>query len=79
MSKKKTQPSVEEEPVAAPEPVVRKRLGFFAKLRAYFLAGVLVTAPLAVTIALASWFVDFVDSRVVPLIPLRYNPDYYLK
>ncbi len=57
----------------------RKSLGFFARLRAYFLAGVLVTAPLAVTIALASWLVDFVDSRVVPLIPQKYNPDTYLK
>ena len=79
MSKKKKQPSVEEVAAAAPEPRIRRRLGFFAKLRAYFLAGVLVTAPLAVTVALASWFVDFVDSRVVHLIPLRYNPDYYLK
>ena len=57
----------------------RKSLGFFARLRAYFLAGVLVTAPLAVTIALASWLIDFVDSRVVPLIPRQYNPDTYLK
>lgn len=79
MSKKKRKPSVEEAAVAAPAPVVPKRLGLFARLRAYFLAGVLVTAPLAITIALASWFIDFVDSRVVPLIPLRYNPDYYLK
>ena len=64
---------------AAPEPVIRKRLGFFARLRAYFLAGVLVTAPLAITIALASWVIEFVDSRVVPLIPPAYNPDFYLK
>lgn len=56
-----------------------KTLGLFGRLRAYFLAGVLVTTPLAVTIALASWLIDFVDSRVVPLIPLKYNPDFYLK
>ena len=56
-----------------------KTLGFFARLRAYFLAGVLVTAPLAITIALATWLIDFVDSRVVPLIPQQYNPDFYLK
>jgi uncharacterized membrane protein len=56
-----------------------KPLGFFARLRAYFLAGVLVTAPLAITVALASWLIDFVDSRVVPLIPQQYNPDFYLK
>ena len=57
----------------------RKALSFGGRLRAYFLAGILVTAPLAITIALASWLIEFVDSRIVPLIPLRYNPDFYLK
>ncbi|UCH73039.1 MAG: DUF502 domain-containing protein [Rhodospirillales bacterium] len=56
-----------------------KTIGFFGRLRAYFLAGVLVTTPLAVTIALATWLIDLVDSRVVPLIPQKYNPDFYLK
>ncbi len=56
-----------------------KTLTFFGRLRAYFLAGVLVTAPLAITVALATWLIDFVDSRVVPLIPQKYNPDFYLK
>lgn len=56
-----------------------KTLGFFGRLRAYFLAGVLVTTPLAVTVALATWLIDLVDSRVVPLIPQKYNPDFYLK
>ena len=50
-----------------------------ARLRGYFLAGVLVTAPVAITLASAWWFVGFVDSKVVPLIPERYNPDVYLK
>ena len=57
----------------------KKTLTFGGRLRAYFLAGILVTAPLAITIALASWLIEFVDSRIVPLIPLRYNPDVYLK
>ena len=56
-----------------------KTLTLFGRLRAYFLAGVLVTTPLAVTIALATWLIEFVDSRVVPLIPQKYNPDFYLK
>jgi len=50
-----------------------------ARLRGYFLAGVLVTAPVVITLASAWWFVGFVDSKVVPLIPGRYNPDVYLK
>ncbi|MBE9555998.1 MAG: DUF502 domain-containing protein [Proteobacteria bacterium] len=57
----------------------KKALSFSGRLRAYFLAGILVTAPLAITFALASWLIEFVDSRIVPMIPLRYNPDVYLK
>src|SRR3546814_3850582 len=49
------------------------------RLKAYFLTGVLITAPLAITIAVASWFINFVDSRVVPLIPGAWNPDTYLR
>ena len=55
------------------------RRHLFARLRGYFLAGVLVTAPVAITLASAWWFVGFVDSKVVPLIPARYNPDSYLR
>lgn len=52
--------------------------GPFARIRAYFLTGVLVSAPLAITFGLAWWFVEFVDSKVMPLIPVHYNPVYYL-
>ncbi|MFH1803557.1 MAG: DUF502 domain-containing protein [Pseudomonadota bacterium] len=53
-------------------------IGLGARLRAYFLTGVLVTAPLAITFGLAWWFVDFVDGKVMPLIPEHYNPVSYL-
>src|SRR5690606_7001304 len=49
-----------------------------AQLRTYFLAGVLVTAPFAVTIYLAWALIDFVDTRIKPLIPPQYNPETYL-
>jgi len=52
--------------------------GFFARMRAYFLTGVLVSAPLAITFGLAWWFIEFVDSKVIPLIPAHYNPETYL-
>ena len=48
------------------------------RLRAYFLAGVLVTAPFVLTAYLVWAVIDFVDSRVMTLIPERYNPNAYL-
>jgi uncharacterized membrane protein len=56
----------------------RHRLGFMGRLRAYFLAGVLVISPVAITLALAFWLINFVDSHIVPLIPAQWNPDTYL-
>nr|WP_246337378.1 DUF502 domain-containing protein [Azospirillum oleiclasticum] len=47
-------------------------------MRAYFLAGVLVTAPIAITAYIAWWFISFIDNTVRPLIPAGYMPDYYL-
>ena len=62
---------------SAEEP--KRRTGFLARIRAYFLAGVLVTAPVAITLAVAFWVINFVDSHIVPLIPLQWNPDTYLR
>ncbi|MEQ8604020.1 MAG: DUF502 domain-containing protein [Marivibrio sp.] len=53
--------------------------GLLARLRGYFLAGVLVTAPIGITAALAWWLVELIDSQVVPLIPARWNPDTYFR
>lgn len=55
-----------------------KRVGLSGGLRGYFLAGVLVTAPFAITIYLAWLFIEFVDSKVMVLIPPQYNPETYL-
>lgn len=52
--------------------------GIGARLRAYFLAGILVTAPIGITVMLAWWFIGWVDDRVMPLIPATYNPEHYL-
>ncbi len=51
---------------------------FSQRLRAYFLAGILVTAPLGITVYLAWQFLEFVDDNVRPLIPAHYYPDTYL-
>ncbi len=52
--------------------------GLMGRLRAYFLAGVLVTAPLSITIYIAWLVVSFIDSAINSLIPDRYNPENYL-
>lgn len=49
-----------------------------ARLRNYFLTGVIVIAPLAITAYIAWSFIHWVDSWVKPYIPSRYNPDNYL-
>lgn len=49
-----------------------------ARLRNYFLTGIIVTAPLAITAYLAWTIIHWVDSWVKPYIPARYNPDHYL-
>ncbi|CCQ73771.1 DUF502 domain-containing protein [Magnetospira sp. QH-2] len=48
------------------------------RLRAYLLAGILVTAPISITVYLAYLFINFVDERVGTLIPDKYNPETYL-
>jgi uncharacterized membrane protein len=56
----------------------RHRRRFWQRLRAYFFAGLLVTAPVAITFWLAWLVLSFIDSRVTPLIPVDYNPNTYL-
>jgi uncharacterized membrane protein len=57
---------------APPPPHVRS---LFERLRAYFLAGILVAAPLGITLSIVSWAIDVIDNR---LIPARYNPNQFL-
>lgn len=48
------------------------RLG--ARLRAYFFAGILITAPISITFYIAWQFIRFMDQAVSPLIPPAWNP-----
>ncbi|HSR71440.1 MAG TPA: DUF502 domain-containing protein [Kiloniellales bacterium] len=57
---------------------VRQPLGFLRRLRNYFFAGILVTAPISITIWLTWTLISFVDDRVMPFIPARWNPETYL-
>ena len=65
--------------VASPKPVtIARKVGLGARLRAYFLAGILVTAPLSFTFYVAWLFVGFVDQTVAALLPPRFNPETYM-
>lgn len=54
------------------------KVTFLGKLRNYFLAGILVTAPISITIYVTWGFLKFLDRRITPLIPEVYNPNTYL-
>jgi uncharacterized membrane protein len=62
---------------SAPPPR-RPRPRMRVRLRNYFLTGIVVAAPVGITIYITWTFVHWVDSRVKPLIPGVYNPDNYL-
>ena len=74
MSEPHSDPSLEPQ-----EPTGLRRTGFLQRIRAYFLAGVLITSPIVITLVLALWLINFVDSHIVPLIPEQWNPDTYLR
>lgn len=65
-------------PPEIPVQPVSLRLSVGARIRNYFLAGILVTAPIAITLYFAWSMVDYVDSHVTALLPDRYNPSTYL-
>ena len=47
-------------------------------LKTYFFTGILVTAPVAITLYLALELFKWVDSSVTRFIPEKYNPETYL-
>lgn len=56
----------------------QKRLGAGRRLRNYFLTGLIIVAPLAITAYLTWTFIGWVDGWVKPYIPAVYNPETYL-
>jgi uncharacterized membrane protein len=61
------------EPVAAPH---GSRFG--SRIRKYFLTGLVVAGPVAITAWLVWSFITWVDDLVQPLLPLAYRPETYL-
>src|SRR5215204_127441 len=62
--------------LAAPEPVTTHH-GFGSRIRNYFLTGLIVAGPVAITIYLIWSFVTWVDDLVRPFIPVAYRPETY--
>lgn len=55
-----------------------QRMHLGARLRNYFLTGLLVVGPITITLYALHWFVGFVDAWVKPFVPKAYDPDTYL-
>lgn len=59
-------------------PRPRRRARFVARLRSYFFTGLVIAAPISITVYVTWWFIGFIDDWFKPLIPSAYNPDKYL-
>jgi uncharacterized membrane protein len=52
--------------------------GFMGRMRNYFLTGLVVAGPIAITFYLTWWFITWVDGLVRPFVPVDYRPETYL-
>ncbi len=62
----------------APAASVAPQTSIASRIRNYFLTGLVVAGPLAVTVWLIWSFINWVDSFVTPFIPPAYRPETYL-
>ena len=62
-------------PTASPEEPLPEvhHAGLMARFRNYFLTGLIVAGPVAITLYLTWWFVTWVDNLVRPFVPLAYH------
>src|SRR6478609_9433643 len=59
-------------------PPAETHTGVMGRLRNYFLTGLVVAGPVAITLWLTWWFVTWVDGLVHPFVPVAYRPETYL-
>src|SRR5258705_8658797 len=52
--------------------------GVFARLRNYFLTGLVLVGPIYITVNLTWWFVNWVDDSMRPFIPIGLRAETYL-
>lgn len=58
-----------------PDPVAPPKRGLLGRFRGNFLTGLVVIAPVGLTIWLIWSVVGWIDGFVLPLVPLNYHPD----
>jgi uncharacterized membrane protein len=56
----------------------QQHVGFGARVRNYFLTGLVLTGPVYITVSLTWWFINWVDDLVRPVIPVAFRPETYL-
>jgi uncharacterized membrane protein len=59
-------------------PVQTGRTGVGARVRNYFLTGLIVAGPIAITVWLTWSLITYVDDLVRPFVPVNYRPETYL-
>jgi uncharacterized membrane protein len=66
-------------PQPAPiEPVETSQSGFAARLRNYFLTGLVLVGPLYITLSLTWWLINWADDVMRPFIPVWLRTETYL-
>lgn len=58
--------------------IIKTRSGFATRMRNYFLTGMIICAPIAITAYLSLALIRWVDGWVKPYLPKAYNPETYL-
>ena len=58
--------------------MMKKKLAKKTTLKTYFFTGIIVTAPIAITLYLAIELISYIDKTVTGLIPAAYNPNNFL-
>jgi uncharacterized membrane protein len=62
--------------LATDDTVAPLRVG--ARLRNYFLTGLIIVGPVTITIYIIWWFINVTDAWLKPLVPRFYLPETYL-
>jgi uncharacterized membrane protein len=55
-----------------------RKPGIMARLRNYFFTGLVVAAPIGLTVYITRWFVELIDTWFVPIVPAQYRPEAFI-